>query len=63
MKIEKITRDDTVEELHYLLTVIDDMEDMEAYKEIAKLNDYEIIEKLNQYYDGTGTKFDMIKVK
>lgn len=63
MKIEKITRANMVEELHYSLTTIDGKESMEAFKEIAKLNDCEIVEKLNQYYEGTGTKFDMMKIK
>lgn len=62
-KIEKMKRSLMVEELVYLLTELEEMEELKAMKMIAELNDIEIVNKMNLFYDGTGIRFDMVKIK
>lgn len=63
MKIEKIERSAMVEEMLYLMVEVNEMEEAEAIKKLAMMNDNEIVEKMNMFYDGTGMKFDIVKIK
>lgn len=63
MKIEKITREEIVQELTSLMVDNDGMEELEAIKKMVKMDDNRIIEVINMYYDGTGVRFNMVKIK
>lgn len=58
-EIEIVERKFLANELIYLLTTMEGMEELEAAKQVMELTDEDLVDQVNTFYEGSGTTYEM----
>lgn len=58
-EIEVVERKFLANELIYLLTTMEGMEELEAAKQVMELTDEDLVDQVNTFYEGSGTTYEM----